>query len=178
MSSYTSHDYHIKDSSVLWWTASMPTFRRMATRDRSKHWMGCKTQQLIFEERTTEIVWQAWLHQSKLRLPVEMEYDLTLANPASALGDRWYESWCTTDISKLDFKSSDLDSLDANQRGARQHVLLFVLVEEVGLQLSSSNNWRVTMNLFLQITFSISISILQVQCTSRSPKGSSFCGTV
>ncbi|KAG1838375.1 hypothetical protein DFJ58DRAFT_814207 [Suillus subalutaceus] len=46
----------------------------------------------------------------------DMEYDLTLANPANALADRWYESRHTTDISKLDFKGSDLDNLDANQR--------------------------------------------------------------
>ncbi|KAG1847366.1 peptidase family M1-domain-containing protein [Suillus subluteus] len=62
------------------------------------------------------IDWDAWLHQSGLHLPVEMEYDLTLANPANALADRWYESRHTTDISKLDFKGSDLDNLDANQR--------------------------------------------------------------
>jgi leukotriene-A4 hydrolase len=62
------------------------------------------------------INWDAWLHQSGLHLPVEMEYDLTLANPANVLADRWYESRHTTDISKLDFKGSDLDSLDANQR--------------------------------------------------------------
>ncbi|KAG1880216.1 hypothetical protein F4604DRAFT_1751031 [Suillus subluteus] len=62
------------------------------------------------------IDWDAWLHQRGLHLPVEMEYDLTLANPANALADRWYESRHTTDISKLDFKGSDLDNLDANQR--------------------------------------------------------------
>lgn len=62
------------------------------------------------------INWDAWLHQSGLDLPVEMEYDLTLVNPANALADRWYESRHTMDTSKLDFKTSDLDSLDANQR--------------------------------------------------------------
>jgi hypothetical protein len=82
---------------------------------------------------SAEILRQAWLHQSGLHLPVEMEYDLTLANPANVLADRWYESRHTTDISKLDFKGSDLDSLDANQRGARQHVLVVVSVEEVRL---------------------------------------------
>ncbi|KAG1767142.1 hypothetical protein EDD22DRAFT_876852 [Suillus occidentalis] len=67
-------------------------------------------------EALNSIDWDAWLHHSGLRLPVEMEYDLTLANPANELADRWYESRHTTDISKLDFKGSDLDSLDANQR--------------------------------------------------------------
>lgn len=46
-----------------------------------------------------------------------MEYDLTLVNAAYALADRWYESRHITDTSQLDFKASDLDSLDANQRG-------------------------------------------------------------
>lgn len=67
-------------------------------------------------EALNSIDWDAWLHHSGLRLPVEMEYDLTLANPANELADRWYESRHTADISKLDFKGSDLDSLDANQR--------------------------------------------------------------
>jgi leukotriene-A4 hydrolase len=49
-----------------------------------------------------------------------MEYDLTLVNAAYELADRWYESRHTTDTSKLDFRASDLDSLDANQRGTRQ----------------------------------------------------------
>jgi len=46
-----------------------------------------------------------------------MEYDLTLVNAAYALADRWYESRHITDPSQLDFKASDLDCLDANQRG-------------------------------------------------------------
>lgn len=62
------------------------------------------------------INWDAWLHESGLDLPVKMEYDLTLVNAAYALADRWYESRLITDPSKLDFRASDLDSLDANQR--------------------------------------------------------------
>lgn len=125
-----------------------------------------RTDNGYFMKATAEIVLQAWLHHSGLRLPVEMEYDLTLANPANELADRWYESRHTTDISKLDFKGSDLDSLDANQRGARRHVLLIVSVDQVRLQLSSSNDWRATMKLFLRVTFSISTS-----CTA-SPRPS------
>ncbi|OJA13741.1 hypothetical protein AZE42_01549 [Rhizopogon vesiculosus] len=67
------------------------------------------------------INWDAWLHEGGLDLPVRMEYDLTLVNAAYALADRWYESRLITDPSKLDFRASDLDSLDGNQRGARQH---------------------------------------------------------
>jgi leukotriene-A4 hydrolase len=72
---------------------------------------------LVVAEKDAEIDRQAWLHESGLDLPVKMEYDLTLVNAAYALADRWYESRHITDTSQLDFKASDLDSLDANQRG-------------------------------------------------------------
>ena len=49
---------------------------------------------------------------------MEMEYDLTLAQHAYALAGKWDASR-SQDVAKLDFKTSDLDSFDSNQKGTR-----------------------------------------------------------
>ncbi|KAJ7075001.1 peptidase family M1-domain-containing protein [Mycena belliarum] len=57
--------------------------------------------------------WQAWLYGEGLKLPVEMEYDTTLAQAAYALADRWDAARATADTSR--FKKEDLDTFNANQ---------------------------------------------------------------
>jgi leukotriene-A4 hydrolase len=60
---------------------------------------------------------QAWFYGEGVTLPVKLEYDLTLVNAAYSLADRWNASRDTDDLTKLDFKPSDLDDLNSNQRG-------------------------------------------------------------
>ncbi|KAJ7058795.1 peptidase family M1-domain-containing protein [Mycena amicta] len=59
------------------------------------------------------IDWNAWLYGEGVELPVQMQYDTTLAQAAYALADRWDASRDTTDLSE--FKSSDLEGFNANQ---------------------------------------------------------------
>ncbi|KAH8111425.1 peptidase family M1-domain-containing protein [Phellopilus nigrolimitatus] len=59
--------------------------------------------------------WDAWFHGEGLSLPVEIEYDLTLAKQAYALAKRWDASR-GKDIKSLDFQSNDLESFDSNQK--------------------------------------------------------------
>ncbi|KAI5118514.1 hypothetical protein M0805_007683 [Coniferiporia weirii] len=59
--------------------------------------------------------WHAWFYGEGLSLPVEMEYDLTLAEQAYRLADRWDASR-EEDIRLLDFKATDLDTFDSNQK--------------------------------------------------------------
>ena len=51
-----------------------------------------------------------------MTLPVEMKYDLTLAEQAYSLAERWDASR-DKPIDSLDFKSTDLDNFDSNQKG-------------------------------------------------------------
>ena len=50
-------------------------------------------------------------------LPVKMEYDMTLAEQAYKLAERWDASRSVSDVSQLDFANGDLDGLDSNQIG-------------------------------------------------------------
>ncbi|KAI5118515.1 hypothetical protein M0805_007684 [Coniferiporia weirii] len=59
--------------------------------------------------------WDAWFFGEGLTLPVDMEYDLTLAQQAYELAARWDSSRDKAVIS-LDFKASDLDGFDSNQK--------------------------------------------------------------
>ncbi|KAG6829894.1 hypothetical protein H0H92_003027 [Tricholoma furcatifolium] len=61
------------------------------------------------------IDWNAWLYGQGTRLPVEMDYDTSLAKEVYALAERWDAARSTTDISPLDFKESDLKGFDSNQ---------------------------------------------------------------
>ncbi|KAF8207284.1 hypothetical protein K438DRAFT_2013778 [Mycena galopus ATCC 62051] len=58
------------------------------------------------------INWNAWFYGEGLKLPVEMEYDLTLAQAAHALAARWDAS---RTASALEFQKSDLDSFSSTQ---------------------------------------------------------------
>jgi leukotriene-A4 hydrolase len=60
---------------------------------------------------------QAWFYGEGVTLPVKLEYDLTLVNASYSLADRWNASRDIDDLTKLDFKPSDLDDLNSNQRG-------------------------------------------------------------
>ena len=51
-----------------------------------------------------------------MTLPVEMKYDLTLAELAYSLAERWDASR-DKPVDSLDFKSTDLDNFDSNQKG-------------------------------------------------------------
>lgn len=65
-------------------------------------------------ELLNKVNWNAWFYGEGLDLPVEMIYDLTLAEKAYALAARW-DGARTKDISQLDFKATDLNEFDANQ---------------------------------------------------------------
>ncbi|KAK2459750.1 hypothetical protein APHAL10511_008182 [Amanita phalloides] len=62
-----------------------------------------------------KVDWNAWLHGEGLELPVKLDYDVTLAEKAFALADRWNASRSVPDVSQLDFNESDLEGLDTNQ---------------------------------------------------------------
>ncbi len=49
-----------------------------------------------------------------------MEYDNTLAQAAYTLAEKWDTSRIK-DVSSLDFKKTDLDSFDSNQKGDSDH---------------------------------------------------------
>jgi leukotriene-A4 hydrolase len=58
---------------------------------------------------------KAWLHGTGLDLPVEMEYDTTLATEAYELADRWDKSR-DTEVGDLKFSSEDVAKLNSNQK--------------------------------------------------------------
>ena len=60
--------------------------------------------------------WDAWLYGEGVELPVEMDYDLTLAETAYKLAKRW-DAARETGIPNLDFNESDLKDFDSNQIG-------------------------------------------------------------
>ncbi|KAH9949467.1 hypothetical protein B0H21DRAFT_728077 [Amylocystis lapponica] len=60
--------------------------------------------------------WNAWLYGEGVTLPVEMEYDLTLAQQAYALAEKWDAARSVADISQLKFKETDLDGFNSNQK--------------------------------------------------------------
>ncbi|KAI0089961.1 metalloprotease [Irpex rosettiformis] len=62
------------------------------------------------------IDWNAWFYGEGLLLPVKLEYDTSLAEAAYALADRWNASRSTTDLTKLDFETSDVDNFNSNQK--------------------------------------------------------------
>ncbi|EEB94219.1 hypothetical protein MPER_07004, partial [Moniliophthora perniciosa FA553] len=61
------------------------------------------------------IDWNAWFYGEGTELPVKMEYDTSLAKSAYDLAERWQKS-ASTDVSKLEFKETDLDGFNSNQK--------------------------------------------------------------
>ena len=51
-----------------------------------------------------------------------MGYEITLAETAYDLAARW-DAARSTDIAKLDFKKSDLDEFNSNQKGTLRSIL-------------------------------------------------------
>ncbi|KAG7090619.1 hypothetical protein E1B28_009721 [Marasmius oreades] len=62
------------------------------------------------------IDWDAWFFGGGVKLPVEMEYDTSLAKSAYSLAEKWEAAGATADVSKLEFKEGDLDGFNTNQR--------------------------------------------------------------
>lgn len=60
---------------------------------------------------------QAWFYGEGLELPVKMEYDLTLAQQAYELAEKWHSSRSEAEVSKLPFGPKDLDNFNSNQKG-------------------------------------------------------------
>ncbi|KAI3611429.1 leukotriene-a4 hydrolase [Moniliophthora roreri] len=61
------------------------------------------------------IDWNAWFYGEGTELPVKMEYDTSLAKSAYDLAERWQTS-ASIDISRLEFKETDLDGFNSNQK--------------------------------------------------------------
>lgn len=64
-----------------------------------------------------------------MKLPVQPEYDISLAKPAHDLAARWDAARVITDLKKLDFKDSDIKDFSSNQKG----VPSFVFCGEIGV---------------------------------------------
>ncbi|TFK89276.1 zincin [Polyporus arcularius HHB13444] len=62
------------------------------------------------------VKWDEWLYGEGLKLPVEMVYDTALAREAFSLAEKWDASRSEADVSKLDFKESDVTSFNAKQK--------------------------------------------------------------
>jgi len=59
-----------------------------------------------------EVDWEGWLHGDGLSLPVDMEYDTSMADKAYDLAKKWDTA---RKEGKMDFKESDLDRFSSNQ---------------------------------------------------------------
>ncbi|GLB36698.1 putative leukotriene A4 hydrolase, C-terminal [Lyophyllum shimeji] len=59
--------------------------------------------------------WKAWFYGEGLSLPVEMDYDVTLATQAYALAAQWDAARSTSDVSQLKFTGSDIEGFNSNQ---------------------------------------------------------------
>ncbi|KAF9476002.1 zincin [Pholiota conissans] len=66
-------------------------------------------------EALKSVDFDAWFYGEGVELPVKMEYDLTLAQAAYKLAERWDAARDTAEIPKLDFKKSDLEDFNSNQ---------------------------------------------------------------
>lgn len=58
---------------------------------------------------------QAWFYGERLSLPVEMDYDLTLAKQTYDLAERW-DTARSKNVDDLVFKPTDFDMFDTNQK--------------------------------------------------------------
>ncbi|KIM39154.1 hypothetical protein M413DRAFT_447486 [Hebeloma cylindrosporum] len=65
-------------------------------------------------EALDSVDWDAWLYGEGVELPVKMDYDLTLAETAYKLAERW-DAAREIDIPNLDFNESDLKDFNSNQ---------------------------------------------------------------
>ncbi|KAI5833346.1 zincin [Schizophyllum commune Tattone D] len=61
------------------------------------------------------IDWDAWFYGEGMDLPVQMEYDRSLAEAAYTLAGRW-DAARTSRVDTLDFSADDLKAFDSNQK--------------------------------------------------------------
>lgn len=93
--------------------------RSMAAQRRLKFWTRsigmCVT--FLLRKATTNTCGctQAWLYGQGHHLPVELEYDTSLAKEVYSLATDWDAARSTSDITQLKFKESDLKGFDSNQ---------------------------------------------------------------
>ncbi|KAI9510686.1 leukotriene-A4 hydrolase [Russula earlei] len=60
--------------------------------------------------------WDSWFYGEGMKLPVELSYDTTLSEPAYRLAAQWDASRFTSDVTKLDFSASDVETFNSNQK--------------------------------------------------------------
>lgn len=95
------------------------TFRgkSISTQDWQSHlfsYFGKQSNGAELTEKLSNVNWDAWLRGTGLDLPVNMEYDTTLADAAYSLAAKWDEA---RKKGEMHFKSSDLDNFTSSQTG-------------------------------------------------------------
>lgn len=95
------------------------TFRgkSISTQDWQSHlfaYFGKQKNGQELTEKLNKVNWDAWLRGTGLDLPVDMEYDTTLADAAYSLAAKWDEA---RRKGEMDFRSSDLDKFTSSQTG-------------------------------------------------------------
>ncbi|KAI0317914.1 peptidase family M1-domain-containing protein [Amylostereum chailletii] len=63
-----------------------------------------------------KVDWNAWFYGEGMTLPVQPEYDTTLAKPTYELAARWESIREVADPTTLDFSPSDVESFNGNQK--------------------------------------------------------------
>ncbi|KAA1468302.1 Metalloprotease [Dentipellis sp. KUC8613] len=63
-----------------------------------------------------EIDWNAWLFGEGERLPVEIEYDMSLAQPPYDLAASWNAARSVSDVKQLNFVETDVNEFSSNQK--------------------------------------------------------------
>ncbi|KAG6849471.1 hypothetical protein H0H93_008198, partial [Arthromyces matolae] len=61
------------------------------------------------------IDWNAWLYGQGLDLPVQLEYDMSLAKEVYALAAQWDDSRTISSVDQLSFTPLDIEGFDSNQ---------------------------------------------------------------
>ena len=95
------------------------TFRgkSISTQDWQSHlfsYFGKQSNGAELTEKLKNVDWDAWLRGTGLDLPVDMQYDTTLADAAYSLAKKWDEA---RKSGEMDFSSSDLDNFTSSQTG-------------------------------------------------------------
>ncbi|KAK9899275.1 hypothetical protein P389DRAFT_150549 [Cystobasidium minutum MCA 4210] len=93
------------------------TFRgkSISTQDWQSHlftYFGKQSNGSDLTEKLKNVDWDAWLRGTGLDLPVDMQYDTTLADAAYSLAKKWDEA---RKKGEMDFSSSDLDKFTSSQ---------------------------------------------------------------
>lgn len=113
------------------------TFRgkSISTQDWQSHlfaYFGKQKNGSELTDKLKKVDWDGWLRGTGLDLPVNMEYDTTLADAAYSLAAKWDDArW----KGEMDFKSSDLDNFTSSQTGmfwnpAQYAILMLVWTDD------------------------------------------------